>query len=243
MEGAPTTGHVSRTLRVALDRLFDRCKLDAGIHIQFADTTRQIADVLPESSFAREQRDRQIGVSNIKDEATSSCSHSRSLRVQLDESISERQTEQEEEARSAGKSRPVRNPYAFKPHSASSSSRSGVHTLFVPVGRNPEPMKIQLNCDVETSQDSDFDKICLVKHREIGGDIVQRVRELKFDPPTNQLTKWNAESSSSSDRKQEVRKIQLSALSVPCQSSPLGNLHDFLLYVCTVHLSGNGDQL
>ena len=109
MKGAPTTGHVSRTLRLALDWLFDRCNLDAGIHIQFVDTTRQIADVLTESSFAREQWDRHSGVFNVMDQTTSSCSHLRSLLVQFDESISERQPQQEEEARSAETSRLVRN--------------------------------------------------------------------------------------------------------------------------------------
>ena len=34
------------------------------------------------------------------------------------------------------------------------------------------------------------------------------------------------------DRKPEVRKIQVSALSVPCHPIPLRNLHDFLLCVC-----------
>ena len=120
-------------------------------------TTRQIADVLTESFFAREQRDRQIAAFNVMDQTTFTCSHLRSLLMQLDESISKRQPQHEEEARSAETSRPVRNPYAVKPHSASSSSRSGVHTQFVPVGRNPEPMATQLNCDAETSRDSVFD--------------------------------------------------------------------------------------
>ena len=113
--------------------------------IKFVDTTRQIADVLTEGSFPREQRDRQIRVFNVMYQTTSFCSHLRSLLVQFDESISKRQPQQEEEARSAETSGPVRNPHAFKPHSASSSSRSGVHTRFVPVGRNPEPMASQLN--------------------------------------------------------------------------------------------------
>ena len=104
--------HVSRTHRVALDWLFDSISLDAGIHIKFADTTRQIADVLTEGCFAREQWDRLIGVFNIMDETTYSCSHSRSLRVQFDESMCKRPAQQEEEARSAGKSRLVRNPCA-----------------------------------------------------------------------------------------------------------------------------------
>ena len=104
-----TTRLVSRTHRVVLDWLFDRCNLDAGIHIQFADTTRQIADVLTESFFAREQRDRQIAVFNVMDQTTFSCSHLRSLLMQLDESISKRQPQHEEEARSAETSRPVRN--------------------------------------------------------------------------------------------------------------------------------------
>ena len=37
---SPTMRHVSRTHRVALDRLFDRIDLDPKIHIKFIDTKK-----------------------------------------------------------------------------------------------------------------------------------------------------------------------------------------------------------
>ena len=42
----PTMRHVSRTHRVALDRLFDRINLDAKIQIKYVDTEHQLADIM-----------------------------------------------------------------------------------------------------------------------------------------------------------------------------------------------------
>ena len=41
----PTTRHVSRTHRVALDWLFDRVNLDPQIQIKYVDTKHQLADI------------------------------------------------------------------------------------------------------------------------------------------------------------------------------------------------------
>ena len=43
---SPTMRHVSRTHRVALDRLFDRINLDSKIQINYIDTKNQLADIL-----------------------------------------------------------------------------------------------------------------------------------------------------------------------------------------------------
>ena len=43
---SPTMRHVSRTHRVALDRLFDRIILDPKIQIKYIDTKNQLADIL-----------------------------------------------------------------------------------------------------------------------------------------------------------------------------------------------------
>ena len=42
---SPTLRHVSRTHRVALDRLFDRMNLDSKIPIRYIDTKHQLADI------------------------------------------------------------------------------------------------------------------------------------------------------------------------------------------------------
>ena len=47
--------HVSRTHRVALDWLFDRINLDPNIQIKNIDTKNQLADMLTEGNFARDE--------------------------------------------------------------------------------------------------------------------------------------------------------------------------------------------
>ena len=42
----PTIRHVSRTHRVALDKLFDRINLDPTVQIKYVDTKNQLADIL-----------------------------------------------------------------------------------------------------------------------------------------------------------------------------------------------------
>ena len=52
---SPTTKHVSRTHRVALDWLFDRINLDPKIHIKYIDTKNQLADILTKRNFTRDE--------------------------------------------------------------------------------------------------------------------------------------------------------------------------------------------
>ena len=51
----PTMGHVSRTLRVAFDWLFDSMNLDPKIQIRYIDTEHQIADILTKRNFTRDE--------------------------------------------------------------------------------------------------------------------------------------------------------------------------------------------
>ena len=52
---SPIMGHVSRTHRVALDWLFDRINLDPMIQIKFIDTKNQLADILTQGNFTRDE--------------------------------------------------------------------------------------------------------------------------------------------------------------------------------------------
>ena len=52
---SPTMRHVSRTHRVALDRLFDRINLDPKIQIKYIDTKNQLADILTKGNFTRDE--------------------------------------------------------------------------------------------------------------------------------------------------------------------------------------------
>ena len=52
---SPTMRHVSRTLRVALDWLFDRINLEPKIQIKYVDNKNQLADMLTKESFSRDE--------------------------------------------------------------------------------------------------------------------------------------------------------------------------------------------
>ena len=52
---SPAVGHVSRTHRVALDRLFDRINLDSKIQIRYIDSEHQIADILTKGNFTLDE--------------------------------------------------------------------------------------------------------------------------------------------------------------------------------------------
>ena len=56
MKGSsPTMRHVSRTHRVALDWLLDRINLDPKIQIKYVNAQNQLADILTNSSFTRDE--------------------------------------------------------------------------------------------------------------------------------------------------------------------------------------------
>ena len=78
---SPTTRHVTRTHRVALNLLLDRVILDSKIQIKYVDTKNQHADMLTTSNFTRDEWNILLYVVNI--------SHSSSLllrsEIQLDQ--------------------------------------------------------------------------------------------------------------------------------------------------------------
>ena len=52
---SPTMRHVSRFHRVALDGTFDRINLDCKIQIEYIDTKNQLADILANGKFTRDE--------------------------------------------------------------------------------------------------------------------------------------------------------------------------------------------
>ena len=71
---SPTTSHVSRTHRVALDWLFDRINLETKIQIKYVDTKNQFADMLTKESFTRDEWNHLSRLINIMSFSLS-CSH------------------------------------------------------------------------------------------------------------------------------------------------------------------------
>ena len=57
--------HVSRTHRVAQDWLFDRINLDPKIQIKYVDTEKELADILTEGNFTRDEWNHFLRLLNI----------------------------------------------------------------------------------------------------------------------------------------------------------------------------------
>ena len=70
-----TMRHVSRTHRVVLDRLSDRINLDPKIQIKYVDTKNQLADMLTEENYTRDEWNHLLRLVNMMKFLKSSCSH------------------------------------------------------------------------------------------------------------------------------------------------------------------------
>ena len=111
---SPTMRHVSRTLRVALDRLFDRIKLDPKIQIKYIDTKNQLADILTKGNFTRDEWNHLLSLFNISHLSSTICSAAMAKRIQQESG----------EERVTAKSRPMMTLTARMPTVVSSSTSS-----------------------------------------------------------------------------------------------------------------------
>ena len=109
---SPTTRHVSRTHRVALDWLFNRINLDPKIQIKYMDTKDQLADILSNGNFTRDEWNHLLCLFNISHFRSTGCS----------ETMVKRSLHDSAEERVTAKSRPMMNLIARVPSNVSSST-------------------------------------------------------------------------------------------------------------------------
>ena len=109
---SPSMRHVSRTLRVALDWLFDRINLDPKIQIKYIDTKNQHADILAKGNFTRDEWNHLLCLFNISHFSSTVCSETMAKRSQHDSG----------EERVTAKSRPMMSLSARVPSNVSSST-------------------------------------------------------------------------------------------------------------------------
>ena len=105
--------HVSRTHRVALDRLFDRISLDSKIQIKYIDTKNQLADILTKGSFTRDEWNHLLCLFNISHFSCTVCSAAMAKRFHKKDVGEERVT---------AKLKPMVNLIARTPSVVSSST-------------------------------------------------------------------------------------------------------------------------
>ena len=94
-----TMRHVSRTHRVALDWLFDRTNLDPKIQIKYIDTKNQLADMLTNGNFTRDEWNHLLCLFKKSHFSSAECS----------EVMSKRTPEDAGEERVTAKSKPMMN--------------------------------------------------------------------------------------------------------------------------------------
>ena len=111
---SPTMRHVSRTHRVALDWLFDRINLDPKIQIKYIDTKNQLADILTEGNFTRDEWNHLLCFFSIGHFSSINCLEVMSKRTQEDAG----------EERVTAKSKPMMNLVSRYSVLASTASES-----------------------------------------------------------------------------------------------------------------------
>ena len=79
-----TMRHVSRTHRVALDWLLDIINLDPKIQIKYIDTKNQLADILTNGNFTRDEWNHLLCLFNISHFSSTVCSAAMAKRSQQD---------------------------------------------------------------------------------------------------------------------------------------------------------------
>ena len=104
---SPTMRHVSRTHRVAPDRLLDRINLEPQIQIKYIDTKNQLADILTKGNVTRDEWKHLLCLFNISHFGSTVCSGAMAKNVQQDsgeESHSKVKTNDESDCKGSLKS-------------------------------------------------------------------------------------------------------------------------------------------
>ena len=99
---------------VAFDWLFDRINVDPKIQIKYIDTKNQLADILTQENFTRDEWNHLLTLFNISHFSSTACIAAMAKRAQLESG----------EGRVTAKSRPMMNLTARMPSFVSSSASS-----------------------------------------------------------------------------------------------------------------------
>ena len=122
---SPTTRHVSRTHRVALDCLFDRINVDSKIQIRYIDTKHQLADILAKGNFIRDEWNNLLHLFNISHFRSICCAKNSSL-TSCPNTMTKRMQEQKGEERSVAKSKSTATNFSSHVPTSSSSGKSPI---------------------------------------------------------------------------------------------------------------------
>ena len=112
---------MSRTHRVAVDWLFDKINLDSKIQIRYIDTKHQLAYILTNSNFTRDEWNNLLHLFYISHFSSTRCAKSSRL-ISCPTRMARRMQEQKREERSVAKSKSTAmNLSSYVPASSSSA--------------------------------------------------------------------------------------------------------------------------
>ena len=103
---SPTMRHASITHRVALDWLFEWNNLDPKIQRRYIDTKHQLADILTNGNFTRDEWNGLLHLFNISHFSSTCCAKNSSL-TGCPKTMAKRMQEQKEEEGIVAKSKPT----------------------------------------------------------------------------------------------------------------------------------------
>ena len=202
---SPTTRHVSRTHRIALDWLFDRNNLEPKIQIKYVDTKDQLADILTKGSFSKNEWNHFLCLFNIMSFSMYSCSHFRSFLLRVTERIvigamSRRgQNTTSSDGSPTAKARPVnlvmRSQYKEETSSSSLGSRvnPGNHDESKRVDPSPGNWMLgDSKSEVENSQVSRQERV-LQAARKLGRKDQTQIKSEENPPGTRKLAACSPE--------------------------------------------------
>ena len=151
---SPTMRHVSRTHRVALDWLFDKIKNDSQIQIRYIDTKHQLADILTECDFTRDEWNNLLHLFNISHFSPTCCAKKSSL-ISCANTMAKRMQERKEEERSVAKSKSTAMNLSSHVPTSSSSAKSLIASkslgTLIPTGKPESRMKRNSKSDAASS--------------------------------------------------------------------------------------------
>ena len=117
--------HVSRTHRVPSDWLFDRINLDSKIQIRYIDAKHQLAEILTEGNFTRDEWNNLLHLFNISHFRPTCCALNSSL-ISCPKTMAKRIQEQKEEERIVAKSKSTAINLSSHVPTSSSSTKSPI---------------------------------------------------------------------------------------------------------------------
>ena len=151
---SPTTRHVSRTHRVALDWVFDMINLGSKIQIRYSDSKHQLADILTKGNFTCDEWNNLLHLFNISHFSSTCCAKNSSL-ISCTKTMAKRMQEQKGEEIIVAKSKSAAMNLSSQVPTSSSSAKSPIASkspgILIATGKPESRMRRNSKSDAASS--------------------------------------------------------------------------------------------